>query len=63
MCPERWDLIHPHYRKICHLLVDLDEWSQCIALRVMLHYARTHFASPMTGNLESVGLPHDNGVF
>ena len=28
ICPEKWDLIHPHFRKLCHLLADLDEWGQ-----------------------------------
>ncbi|XP_003369720.1 AP-3 complex subunit beta-2 protein [Trichinella spiralis] len=28
VCPERLDLIHKHYRKLCAALVDVDEWGQ-----------------------------------
>ncbi|EGI65728.1 AP-3 complex subunit beta-2 [Acromyrmex echinatior] len=28
VCPERIDLIHKNYRKLCNLLVDVDEWGQ-----------------------------------
>jgi AP-3 complex subunit beta len=24
VCPERYDLIHPNYRKLCHLVQDID---------------------------------------
>ncbi|KAH3752044.1 hypothetical protein DPMN_186652 [Dreissena polymorpha] len=28
LCPERIDLIHKNYRKLCNLLVDVEEWGQ-----------------------------------
>ena len=28
ICPHAYELLHPSYRKICHLLADIDEWSQ-----------------------------------
>ncbi len=28
ICPQSYELIHRNFRKICHLLADLDEWSQ-----------------------------------
>lgn len=28
ICPTSYELLHRSYRKICHLLADLDEWSQ-----------------------------------
>ena len=28
VCPERIELIHKNYRKLCNLLVDVDEWGQ-----------------------------------
>ncbi len=28
ICPSCYDILHLSYRKICHLLADLDEWSQ-----------------------------------
>ena len=49
----RWDLIHPHYRKICHALADLDEWSQVVACEVLLQYARCCFERPEDMSAES----------
>lgn len=46
VCPERWDLLHHDYRKICHALADMDEWSQITALQVLLRYARANFVRP-----------------
>jgi AP-3 complex subunit beta len=40
--------MHQHYRKLCHLLADFDEWGQTTVLNLMLRYGRTHFASPFT---------------
>mgnify|MGYP003949108619 FL=1 len=28
VCPDRIDLIHRHFRKMCRMLVDVDEWGQ-----------------------------------
>lgn len=49
VCPERVDLIHKNYRKLCNLLVDVDEWGQVIIINMLTRYARTQFANP---NLE-----------
>ena len=46
VCPENWDLIHPHYQKLCKLLVDCDEWGQVLVINMLLRYARVHFLSP-----------------
>ena len=46
VCPERQDLLHVHYRKLCHLLADLDEWGQITAMNVLVRYARANFAAP-----------------
>lgn len=43
---QRWNMLHPHYRRICHALPDCDEWSQVIACEVLLHYARCNFEQP-----------------
>ncbi|ETO31343.1 hypothetical protein RFI_05778, partial [Reticulomyxa filosa] len=47
ICPSNWDVIHPNFRKICHLLADMDEWGQTVALEILLRYARNQFASPL----------------
>lgn len=46
VCPERIDLIHRNYRKLCNLLVDVDEWGQVIIINMLTRYARTQFIDP-----------------
>eukprot|EP00735_Rhodelphis_limneticus_P008848 TRINITY_DN2324_c0_g1::TRINITY_DN2324_c0_g1_i1::g.20669::m.20669 TRINITY_DN2324_c0_g1::TRINITY_DN2324_c0_g1_i1::g.20669 ORF type:complete len:858 (+),score=244.39,sp/Q7YRF1/AP3B1_CANLF/39.46/1e-148,Adaptin_N/PF01602.15/9.5e-113,HEAT_2/PF13646.1/0.00065,HEAT_2/PF13646.1/1.7e+03,HEAT_2/PF13646.1/5.9,HEAT_2/PF13646.1/65,Cnd1/PF12717.2/6.2e-05,Cnd1/PF12717.2/10,Cnd1/PF12717.2/90,HEAT/PF02985.17/1.6e+02,HEAT/PF02985.17/2.3,HEAT/PF02985.17/1.1e+02,HEAT/PF02985.17/3.6e+02,HEAT_EZ/PF13513.1/65,HEAT_EZ/P len=46
VCPDDWTIIHPHYRKICRMLPDFDEWGQIVALNLLIRYARTHFPDP-----------------
>ena len=46
VCPHRLDLLHRHYRKLCCLLVDTDEWGQALLANLLLRYARTQFAPP-----------------
>jgi AP-3 complex subunit beta len=46
VCPERIDLIHKNYRKLCNIIIDIDEWSQVIILNMLTRYARTQFVDP-----------------
>ena len=46
VCPDRIDLIHKNYRKLCTLLVDVDEWGQVIILNMLTRYARSQFLDP-----------------
>jgi AP-3 complex subunit beta len=46
VCPERVDLIHQVYRKLCALLVDVDEWGQVTIVNMLTRYARMQFADP-----------------
>jgi AP-3 complex subunit beta len=46
ICPERNDLIHKHYRKLCQVLVDVDEWGQVLIINRLTRYARTQFIDP-----------------
>lgn len=43
---DRYDLLHPHYRRICHALVDIDEWNQPTSLRALAGYARRNIRRP-----------------
>jgi len=43
VCPERLDLLHPHYRGLMRKLVDMDEWGQLATLRMGMFYARKCF--------------------
>ncbi|XP_051847773.1 AP-3 complex subunit beta-1 isoform X3 [Antechinus flavipes] len=46
VCPDRIDLIHRNYRKLCNLLVDVEEWGQVVIIHMLTRYARTQFVSP-----------------
>ena len=46
VCPDRTDLIHKNYRKLCNLLVDVDEWGQVLILGMLTRYARSQFIDP-----------------
>nr|ASK06164.1 adaptor protein-3 subunit [Nilaparvata lugens] len=56
VCPERIDLVHRHFRKLCNLLVDVDEWGQVLIINMLTRYARTQFADP---NLQDCGEESD----
>lgn len=46
VCPERIDLIHEVYRKLCALIVDVDEWGQVTIVNMLTRYVRSQFANP-----------------
>lgn len=56
ICPTRWDLTHSGYRKWCKMLMDVEEWGQCVLLRVLLRYARTFFLEPKDDSTLDVDL-------
>lgn len=43
VCPYQFDLLHPHYRRFCRALEQMDPWGQISMLHVLLRYARVHF--------------------
>jgi len=42
ICPERIDLIHPHYRRLCLLIIDVDSWGQLSILDLLLRYGKNY---------------------
>ncbi|KAL7714449.1 Adapter-related protein complex 3 (AP-3) subunit [Entamoeba marina] len=46
VCPDRFDLLHKHFIKICQALIDCEEWGQISILTTLLHYGRTQFTDP-----------------
>ncbi|XP_039270685.2 AP-3 complex subunit beta-1-like [Styela clava] len=52
LCPDRIDLMHKHYRKLCGLLVDVDEWGQITIIDMLTKYARTQFLDPNKGEAD-----------
>jgi len=49
ICPSRLEMLHGCYRKLCHLLTDMDEWGQVIVMDVLSRYCRTYFSKPGAG--------------
>ncbi|CAH0489005.1 unnamed protein product [Peronospora farinosa] len=43
VCPDRLDLLHRPFRKLCHLLADIDEWGQTVTLNILIRYCREQF--------------------
>ena len=48
VCPTRLDLLHVHYRRLCRVLIDADEWGQVNLLELLVRYARTMLPRPAT---------------
>ena len=46
VCPERTDLLHVCYRRVCRVLIEMDEWGQLVAMRVLTIYVRRCFNEP-----------------
>ncbi|XP_067666923.1 AP-3 complex subunit beta-2-like isoform X2 [Haliotis asinina] len=58
VCPERIDLIHKNYRKMCNLLVDVEEWGQVVIINMLTRYCRTQFLNPnQTDSIDDVDKP------
>lgn len=61
VCPERIDLIHKNYRKLCNLLIDVEEWGQVVIISMLTRYARTQFLSPTQNVSTTRPLPCGGG--
>ncbi|XP_066919252.1 AP-3 complex subunit beta-1-like isoform X2 [Clytia hemisphaerica] len=59
VCPERIDLVHKNYRKLCNMLIDIDEWGQVAVINMLVRYARTQFLNP-NKNLQEAGKEKEN---
>lgn len=53
VCPDHWDLLHRSYRKLCHLLADVDEWAQIVILDTLARYVRCQFVDPQPGSQQA----------
>lgn len=60
VCPTRLDLLHEHYRRLCRILVEVDEWGQVDLINLLLRYARTMLPRPMSRK-ESKGVAGNGG--
>lgn len=46
ICPERLELFHQHYRRLCKMIPDVDEWGQVQLLELLTRYARQMLSRP-----------------
>lgn len=46
VCPDQYELVHPHFRRLCEMCVDVDEWGQIEIVQLLTRYARTQFVDP-----------------
>eukprot|EP01120_Amphizonella_sp_Union-15-10_P017775 TRINITY_DN9994_c0_g1_i1.p1 TRINITY_DN9994_c0_g1~~TRINITY_DN9994_c0_g1_i1.p1 ORF type:complete len:1013 (+),score=198.95 TRINITY_DN9994_c0_g1_i1:103-3141(+) len=60
LCPTKYELIHPHFRKLCHLLADTDEWGQLHILALLLRYGRVYFSNPDKPKVPKTKQPKTN---
>jgi AP-3 complex subunit beta len=52
VCWTRLDLLHQQYRRLCRMLVDVDEWGQVDLMNLLLRYARTMLPRPVGDELD-----------
>ncbi|ONH66860.1 AP-3 complex subunit beta [Cyberlindnera fabianii] len=53
ICPDRYDLLHGHYRRLCSLIPELNEWSQAYLTEILTNYAREFLPRPKIINTAS----------
>ena len=56
ICPNSYEILHSTLRKLCHLLADMDEWTQVSVLEVLTRYVRNQFTDPAPGVAAAVRL-------
>ncbi|KAF8604678.1 hypothetical protein BDV93DRAFT_440456 [Ceratobasidium sp. AG-I] len=52
LCPHKLEILHPHYRRLCRVLVDADEWGQVELLDLLGRYARSMLSRPPKDNID-----------
>ena len=63
LCPTRLDLLHPHFRRLCRVLVDVDEWGQVNLVELLTRYARTMLPKPsIETGMEGQGVELDKDL-
>ncbi|KAJ2758694.1 AP-3 complex subunit beta [Coemansia sp. BCRC 34490] len=58
VCPTDYGLVHLNYRRWCLLVGELDEWGQIELIKLLVAYARTHFADPKDGGAGKLDPDH-----
>ncbi|KAG8863143.1 AP-3 complex subunit beta [Tulasnella sp. 330] len=60
VCPDRLELLHQHYRRLCKMLVDADEWGQIHLLDLLVRYARKMLRRPSDGKSQTDEVSQDD---
>lgn len=63
VCPDRFDIIHIHYRKLCRLLIDCDEWAQIEIIKLLLRYVRGNFSDPHFDSCHPPSPTHNDSFY
>lgn len=50
ICPDRLDLIHPIYRRLCRIIPQLDTFAAASVIDLLVRYNRTNIAPPKSNN-------------
>ncbi|KAI8899528.1 Clathrin/coatomer adaptor, adaptin-like protein [Globomyces pollinis-pini] len=61
ICPDRYDLIHKHFRKLCKVLSVTDEWGQVQIMDMLARYVKSHFVNP--SELNELTMDPDHALF
>jgi AP-3 complex subunit beta len=59
VCPTRLDLLHKHYRRLCRIIADVDEWGQVDLANLLLRYARNMLPRPVVKDDEEADMDKD----
>lgn len=54
LCPQELHRLHGCYRKLCHLMTDVDEFGQVVMMEVLTRYCRRNFINPGVGTAETI---------
>lgn len=68
VCPERLDLVHKHYKGLCKMLVEMDEWAQLAVVNLLTVYARKCFPQVKQSQRrakagEAINVKEEDGVY
>lgn len=53
VCPEKLEIIHPYYHRICTIFPLMNDWDKVVALKTLVRYARLTLPEPSTPSTHS----------
>jgi vesicle coat complex subunit len=46
VCPDHLSLLGPMFRKLCEMLLDVEEWGQVVLMDILMRYAVARYGAP-----------------